>query len=178
MEKLHPKSIWLFFFSFLARGLVIFIFLSFWAGPFFAVIIGITGRENMLGYFLSLLGSWFIVFSLYVIFCYIVARLTYKYWRYELGEDAFKKESGIIWKKYVSIPYEKFKTLIFIAAYLPEYWDFQIFRFKQQVHRRFLMGGRLAGVGAEGRLPGVDKVTAEKLRDELIKRAKQSKQSI
>lgn len=183
MEKLHPKSIWLFFFSFLLRGLVIFIFFSFWAGPFFAVIFlkdrGIVTEQDVLGFIPSMLGLWLIFFALYILICYIWANLTYKYWKYELAEDAFKKESGVIWKKYVSVPYERIQNIDIyrgVFARILGLSDIQI----QTAGASAVSYGRggLAGVMAEGRLPGLGKEDAERLREELIKRAKQSKQSI
>ena len=173
MENLHPKSIWLFFFSFLIRGLIFFVFLSFWAGPFFAVFSGIAGGENVLGYILAVFGLWLIFFGLYILFCYIWAKLTYKYWKYELSEDVFKKESGVIWKKYVSVPYERIQNVDIyrgVFARILGLSDLHI----QTAGASVVSYGRggLAGVGAEGRLPGIGKDVAEKLRDGLIKRAK------
>lgn len=179
MEKLHPKSIWLFFFSFLFRGLIFFIFFSFWLAPFIGAILGVSDNGNVMGYIISFLIGWFIFFILYIVFCYIMAKLTYKYWKYELTEDVFRKESGVIWKKYVSIPYERIQNVDIyrgVFARILGLSDIQV----QTAGASAVYYGRggIAGVGAEGRLPGVDKETAEKLRDELIKRAKQSKQSI
>ncbi len=179
MEKLHPKSIWLFFFSFLIRGLIIFIFLSFWAGPFIAIFFGIAGGKNAFGYVSVMFGLWLIFLVLYILFCYIWAKLTYKYWKYELTKDAFKKESGVIWKKYVSIPYERIQNVDInrgVFARILGLSDIQV----QTAGASAVSYGRggLAGAGAEGRLPGIGKEVAEKLRDEFIKRAKQSKQSI
>lgn len=176
MEKLDPKSIWLFFFSFLARGLVIFIFFSFWALPLLA---GVSVYTNESGFFLALVGVWIVFLGLYILFCYIWAKLTYKYWQYELTEDAFKKESGVIWKKYVSIPYERIQNVDInrgLFARILGVSDLQI----QTAGFSAVSYGRrgLAGAGAEGRLPGIDKGMAENLRDELVRRAKTSKQSI
>lgn len=179
MENLHPKAVWLFFFSFLLRGLIIFIFLSFWAGPFFAVSAGIFGGENVLGYIMAILGLWLIFFGLYILFCYVWARLTYKYWKYELSEDAFKKESGVIWKKYVSVPYERIQNVDIYRGVFARILGLSDLHIQTAGASAVSYGrGGMAGVGAEGRLPGVGKDVAEKLRDELIKRAKQSKQSI
>jgi len=175
MENLHPKSIWLFFFSFLLRGLVIFIFLSFWAGPFFTIL----SEGNIFGYIVALFGLWLIFFGLYILFCYIWAKLTYKYWKYELGEDAFKKESGVIWKKYVSIPYERIQNVDINRGVLARILGLSDLQIQTAGSSAVSYGrGGLAGVGAEGRLPAVGKDTAEKLREELVKRSKQSRQSM
>jgi len=183
MQKLHPKSIWLFFFSFLARGLAIFIFFSFWGIPFFGAILGVAAEAgvgvNIFGYALAIFGLWLIFFALYVLFCYVWANLTYKYWQYELAEDSFRKESGVIWKKYVSVPYERIQNIDInrgLFARILGLSDVQI----QTAGSSAVSYGRggLAGAGAEGRLPGLGKDVAEKLRDELIKKAKQSRQSV
>lgn len=179
MEKLHPKSIWLFFFSFLFRGLMFFIFSGFWILPLFAGFSESFGKISFFGFFLAMFGIWIILFGFYILFCYIMARLTYKYWKYELAENAFKKESGVIWKKYVSIPYERIQNVDIyrgVFARILGLSDVQV----QTAGASAVSYGRggMAGVGAEGRLPGIGKDTAEKLRDELIKRAKESKQSV
>ncbi len=179
MQNLHPKAIWLFFLSFLLRGLIVLIFLSFWAGPFFAIILEITGGANVLGYIVAMFGLWLIFLGLYILFCYVWAKLTYNNWKYELSEDAFKKESGVIWKKYVSIPYERIQNVDIyrgVFARILGLSDLQV----QTAGASAVSYGRggLAGAGAEGRLPGIGKDVAEKLRDELIKKSKQSKQSI
>lgn len=183
MEKLHPKSIWLFFFSFLARGLVIFIFLSFWAGPFFAIFFikdaRIATGGNVYGYIPAMIGLWLIFLGLYILVCYIWANLTYKYWRYELTDDAFRKESGVIWKKYVSVPYERIQNIDINRGVFARILGLSDLHIQTAGSSAVSYGrGGLAGVGSEGRLPGLGKDEAEKLRDELIKRAKQSKQSI
>jgi len=146
---------------------------------FLGVVVKRSGGENLFGYILAIFGLWLIFFGLYIIFCYIWARLTYKYWQYELAEDAFKKESGVIWKKYVSIPYERIQNIDInrgVFARILGLSDIQV----QTAGASAVSYGRggLAGVGAEGRLPGIGKDMAEKLREELIKRAKQSRQPI
>ena len=88
-------------------------------------------------------------------------------------EDVFKKESGVIWKKYVSIPYERIQNVDIyrgVFARILGLSDLHI----QTAGASVVSYGRggLAGVGAEGRLPGIGKDVAEKLRDGLIKRAK------
>lgn len=173
MEELNPKSIWIFFLNFLARGLIIFIFLSIWLSSFLSIIPGVS----TFGSWFKIFGLWLVLFGLYIIFCYVWAKLTYKYWKYELTEDAFRKESGVIWKKYVSIPYERIQNIDINRGVLARILGLSDLQIQTAGSSAISYGrGGLAGVGAEGRLPGLGKDTAEKLRDELIKRSKQSKQ--
>lgn len=185
MQNLDPKSVWIFFFSFLLRGFFIFVFFSFWITPillgFFVSGSGQLEREdvNFIGFFFSMIGLFLVIFGLYAAFCLFMAKLTYKNWKYELAEGAFKKESGVIWKKYVSVPYERIQNIDInrgIFARMLGLSDLQI----QTAGSSAVYYGRggIAGAGSEGRLPALDKNIAEKLRDELVKRAKDSKKSI
>jgi len=100
MEKLDPKSVWIFFVRFLFVGLAISIF-------FFWIWIPtiLAGGIILGGLFGAFLASMIILF-LFVLFCYAWAKLTYRFWLYDITEDTFKMEHGVIWKRYVSIPYE------------------------------------------------------------------------
>lgn len=185
MQKLHPKAIWLFFLKFLFGGLVIFLFLGIWLGSFLSaillVIMGVRNEavEGAGAVFFFIYLTIFLVFLvLYIIFCWVWAKLTYRYYGYELTEDAFKKECGVIWKKYISIPYERIQNIDIyrgVFARILGLSDLQI----QTAGYSASYGRRgVAGAGAEGRLPGLDKSTAEQLREELIERAKGKKQGL
>lgn len=113
--------------------------------------------------------------ALLAILGYIWAKLSYRFYKYELVEDGFRKESGVIWKKYVTIPYERIQNVDIyrgILARMLGLSDLQI-----QTAGMSATVGRygFGGAGAEGRLPGVSQQDAEKLRDGLIKRARGSK---
>ena len=106
-----------------------------------------------------------------IIFLYIWARLTYRFYRYEFTENAVKKEHGVIWKKYVSIPYDRVQNVDIhrgVVARLLGLSDLQI----------QTAGGITAGsygAFAEGRLPGIAKDEAERLREELVQRVQKSR---
>ena len=156
MKQLHPRAIWLFFLnlsSILSVAVLIFI------SMFFIWIFPVTDTRDRLN-ILSGAGAVAIV----IVLLYILARLTYHFYRYEFTENTFKKEHGIIWKKYVSIPYDRVQNVDIyrgIVARLLGLSDLQI----------QTAGGITAGsYGAfsEGRLPGLAKEEAERLREELI----------
>src|SRR3989344_7586794 len=104
MKQLHPKSVWLFFISFLIAGIFIFLFSGLWLLPLLLVAtpVGLGAIGTIIG-----LIAFVFLFILYVLFCYFWAHLTYNNWRYQFTEDAVKIEKGVIWKKYISIPYER-----------------------------------------------------------------------
>jgi len=79
-------------------------------------------------------------------------------------------EKGIIWKRNVSIPYERIQNVDILRGIFARMFglsDLQI----QTAGQSATTGFSLLS-SSEGRLPGLDIQTAEKLRDELIKRAK------
>lgn len=166
MEKLHPKAVWIFFFRFLFQGLIPFFFISIWLTGFLAQLGG-------LGYL------WWVilVFIFFVVFCWIWAKLTYSFWLYDLTEDTFKKECGVIWKKYVSIPYEKIQNVDIYRGILARILGLS----DLMIQTAGYTGGGGSGRGfrmPEGYLPGLGREKAENLRDELIKRAKGNKQGL
>src|SRR3989344_6129941 len=165
MKQLDPKAVWLFFFSVMFRWFFIFVFLGFWLTGFFSGLFGEKDGELSF-YFLNWL--WLIVPAL-LILIWIWAKLSYHFYLYELREDGFRKEHGVILKKYVTIPYDRIQNVDIyrgIIARLLGISDLQI----------QTAGGITAGsYGAfsEGRLPGLPRQVAERIRDELIQRARQ-----
>ena len=104
MQQLDPKSIWLFFIGFIFKWFLVSIAL---------VIYGVVILSNLINGALSfgfLNWLWVIIPAL-LIFFWIWAKLTYHFYRYELREDGFRKELGVIWKKYVTIPYDRIQNV-------------------------------------------------------------------
>lgn len=167
MEKLHPKVVWIFFFQFLFAPL----FLGFFIAPLLIVIQRKISEEAVV-----LPWGWLILgFFLYIIFCYIWAKLTYRFWRYQLTEDAIKIEKGVIWKKYISIPYERIQNVDIYRGVLARLLGLS----DLQIQTAGYSGGYgKYGRGTEGKLPGIDIQTAEQLREDLIKKLKGTKQGL
>jgi uncharacterized membrane protein YdbT with pleckstrin-like domain len=167
MQQLHPKSVWLFFFTGLFQLLIFMIFLSIWLGT---LLLNLNIMRGISGY----VAFAIIIFVILIFLLYIWARLSYRFYRYELTEDGFKKELGVIYKKYVTIPYERIQNVDIYRGILARILglsdlNIQTAGASAQVNRHGVFGA-----GAEGRLPGLLHADAEKLRDELIKRAKHS----
>lgn len=96
---------------------------------------------------------------------FVWAKLTYHFYRYELTDSGFRKELGVIWKVYVTIPYDRIQNVDIyrgILARLLGLSDLQI-----------QTAGISGMVASEGRLPGLSREVAEQLRDEIIQRARQ-----
>src|SRR3989344_2042304 len=168
MKQLNPKVIWLFFIQFIARG--------FFLGIMFSMIFGhvtllYLARGGQVAAGIKFIVSFYLILLVVVlILAYLWARLTYRYYRYELGESAFRKESGVIWKKYTSIPYERIQNVDIYRGLLARILGLSDLNI-QTAGASAVVGRYGGGMGAEGRLPGVSKEEAEKLRDELLNRA-------
>lgn len=174
MQQLYPKAVWLFFFQPISNPL-----LGFWMIWFLVIISFVissaVGGDRVLTVLLFSLPLLPIAIVILLILDYIWAKLAYQFYRYQLTDDAVKIEKGVIWKKYISIPYERIQNVdirrgilarllglsdlhIQTAGYSGGYWQWM--------------------VDPEGRLLGLDIQTAEQLREELIKKVKGTKQGL
>ena len=115
-----------------------------------------------------------IILMSFVLLLYVWARLSYKFYRYELTDDGFKKELGVIYKKYVTIPYERIQNVDIYRGILARILGLSDLNIQTAGASAQVTKYGVFGAGAEGRLPGLLHEDAEKLRDELIKRAKHS----
>ena len=173
MQQLHPKAVWPFFISFLIAGIFIFFFLGIWILPLLLGVAAGAAGLGATGIFISLIGFVFLL-VIYVAFCYFWAHLTYNNWRYQFTEDAVRIEKGVIWKKYISIPYERVQNVDIYRGLLARLLGLSDLQIQTAGYSSY---GK-HGSGSEGRLPGLDPQIAEQLRDELIKRAKGTRQGL
>lgn len=175
MQKLHPRVIWLFFINSMLRWLSLFIFggvylVFFYFGSY------VSSDNTAVNYLANLAVLVYIGAILFiVILSYVWARLSYHFYRYELTDNGFKKESGVIYKQYVTIPYERIQNVDIyrgVIARILGLSDIHV-----QTAGSTVAAGKYGKV-SEGRLPGLAFQDAEKLQDELIKRAKGSKSGV
>jgi len=158
-QLLDPRAIWIFFFQIM--------FLSFFLCFFFLI---------PFFYFLPILTTLLILALLIIIF-YFWAKLTYNCWKYEITEDALRIERGVIWKKYISIPYERIQNVDINRGVLARILGLGALNVQTAGYSG---GGGRYGLltAAEGNLPGLNINIAEQLRDDLIKRAKGTKEGV
>ena len=141
---------------------------SFTILPAFFVVLS-TGNRVLLNMGLSfLLGFIFLV-----IISFIWSRLMYKYYLYEVRDDGFRKEQGVISKKYTTIPYERIQNDDIYRGLMARILGLSDLHIQTA-------GASVSfskyGAGSEGRLQGLSPEVAEQLRDELIRRAKGNNQ--
>jgi membrane protein YdbS with pleckstrin-like domain len=170
MQNLNPKVIWIFFFQFMFGGVFLLFFLIAFITPMFAA--EMADKAISLHFMIFKI---VMIFALYLIFCFAWAKLTYRFWLYDITEDAYKMEQGVIWKRYVSIPYERIQNVDIHRGVIARLLGLSELRIQTAG-----FGGQQGKWGAfsEGRLPGIDKEKAEQLREELISKVKGKKQGL
>lgn len=169
MKQLDPRAVWLMFF----RSILGLFFGIFILGMSLAIVVfGSSSESDRLFWFAYLNWLW-VVIPLCLIFSFVSAKLTYHFTRYELTDMGFRKESGIISKKYVTIPYDRIQNIDIYRTLLARILGLS------DLHIQTAGMSAVAGHGAtaisEGRLLGLSQETAEQLRDELIQQMRQTK---
>ncbi len=162
MKKLDPKAVWLFLFSFMIfvpviGGLILYLIWS-----FFTIDTSVTLDNVLIGFFAWL---WLLVPAL-IILSFVWAKLTVHFYRYELTEAGFRKELGVIYKNYITIPYDRIQNVDINRGIIDRLLGLSTLM--------VYTAGTASAIG-EGTLPGLSREVAEQLRDELIARARQSK---
>lgn len=162
MKQLEPRAVWLFFFGRLTSFFVFAIFIIFMTQPF------VIMSENY---------SLIPVFSLLILLvafaaAFVLAKLEFMFYKYDLVENGFQKEYGIIAKKYVTIPYERIQNIDISQSIIERILG--LYDLNIQTAGLSSGMGRFGSRRAEGMLPGISKKDAEWLRDELIKRSREA----
>ncbi len=168
MQKLHPRAVWLFFVSSFFRWLFLAIILGIWT---VTAVSEISDDISLMGYI-----GWIIAFvCVFAGLLYVWARLTYRFYFYELREDGFRQELGVITKKYVTIPYDRIQNVDIYRGLLARMLGLSALNIQTAGASAQVSRSGIFGSSAEGILPGLSHEDAEKLRDELIRRAKGSR---
>jgi putative membrane protein len=167
MKQLDPKAEKYFFYKLvlsLTIPLLILIFAVFW--PLIVLFISAISGSLSLSYSFTVSNSpffaFFIILILYLLVLRLWARLTYKNYFYELTNKSFRKEKGVIAKKYVDIPYSRIQNIDIHRSLLARILGLSDI---------YIQTAGISGqIVAEGTLPALDPEEALRLRDELISR--------
>jgi len=175
MQKLDPKAVWLFFINSVFGSLFLVAMIMFFIGLSF-----VDQLDSYDGSFAPKIISdifWWlwIVVPAFIVLSFVSAKLTYHFYRYELREDGFRKEYGIIWKKYVTIPYDRIQNVDIYRGILARILGLSDIHIQTAGMSASVGRYGASGVGTEGRLPAISKDEAERIRDELIMRARTSR---
>ncbi len=175
MKKISTRSILIFFFPYLGTavfttGVVVILALP-------IMVVREAGEANLLKFkaYIDVLVPYIPVFMelliLLAVICFILAFLTFYFFSYELTENAFKTARGIIFRKYVTIPYKRIQNIDICqgplerALYLSSIFV-QTANFSGDIERTWK---------TDGYLPGLSKKKALELQEELVRRTKSEK---
>ena len=176
MKQLDPKAVWLFFISFVLRSFIPIIFLSVWGSAFLGNVSESFKSFDSGGMFSFAFLNWlWIIVPAFIVLCFVWAKLTYHFYRYELTDAGFRKELGVIYKKYVTIPYDRIQNVDIYRGILARILGLSDLNIQTAGMSATVGRYGVSGGGSEGRLPALSLEVAEQLRDELIQRARQSK---
>jgi putative membrane protein len=163
MKKLHPNAVWLFFAKAIVSMLLLLVILNVYLLSLYGQ--RVSGEVQIYAFF-SIIELWLILFApMLLIVSYIWARLAYNNYFYSLDARGISKQSGIIWKRNVSIPYKNIQNVDIDRGILARMLGLS----DVQIQTAGLSGGKY-GNRAEGRLPGLSVSDAEKVRDEIMKK--------
>lgn len=177
MNQLHPGAKWLFRLQAYSPLIFVGVFISVWA---FQILRFLAGGSLGIGIFLAVIFYIFFVF----IIAEIYARMSYTRWLYEITNEGIKIENGIIWKKYTSLPYERVQNVDIRRGIIARMIGFSSVEIETAGQSGFGGGygfrfGRRGNkqYHSEGYLPAIDVNGAEKIRELVMKKIKQTHQS-
>ena len=166
MEKLHPGARWIFRVRAYSLFFVPIIFLIVFGFSFLKMLSEILFS----GVFIIAFGS---MIFLLIIFGEIYSRMAYNRWFYEFTKRELKIESGIIFKKYRSIPYQRIQNAEIHRGIIARMFGFSTL----EIHTAGYSGmhSRYGRAKAEGHIPAVSIIAAEKIREFVMDKIARSK---
>ncbi|OHB10412.1 MAG: hypothetical protein A3H60_00245 [Candidatus Zambryskibacteria bacterium RIFCSPLOWO2_02_FULL_44_12b] len=174
MKQLNHKAVWLFFLSSILRLLWVLVFVGIWGVLYWSETAEPSNGLNAQLPLVFLKWLWIIV-PAFLIVCFVWAKLTYHFYRYELTDSGFRKEEGVIYKKYVTIPYDRIQNVDIYRGILARILGLSDLNIQTAGASAAMGRYGTMGISSEGRLPALSREVAEQLRDELIQRTRQTK---
>lgn len=162
MKQLHPGVIWSFRLQAYAILIFVSIFLTFFLFPIFSFFFFFSGIETI-SQLMTLVGYLAVFYiALILVVAELYAKAAYKNYFYELTSKVLKIESGVIWKRYSSIPYERIQNVDITRGVFARKLGFSGIMIQT--------AGYSGQPFAEGNIPGVDLKEAEKIRSFIMKK--------
>src|SRR3989339_1123673 len=172
MKQLDQKAVWLFFIGSIFRWVFFLVMISFWLLSFSEG----AEQSRIGGEFSFTIFNWlWVIIPVFLLLCFLWAKLSYHFYRYELTDLGFRKEYGVIYKKYVTIPYDRIQNVDIYRGILARILGLSDLIIQTAGMSAIVGRYGISGGGSEGRLPALSREIAEQLRDELIQRARQAK---
>lgn len=165
MKKLDPKAVPYFFISrfalFSIYAVAVYIMLGpLWYSPEPQLVDLYNNTRHNAGLILAVLLILGFIFSL------VIAYLNYYFYRYEINDKEFKKEHGIIFKRYVTIPISRIQNIDIQRPLLARLFGLSDLQIQTA-------GYSASRYNTEGRLPALDKAVAKELQAEIATKIEQ-----
>lgn len=158
-RDLHPNATWLFFFSFLGKTFILVVLFGATAfvEPIVAAIMSVS----------------------YLIVLFLIARMLYKNYQFEITENAFHKVHGVFHKRNVSIPFEQIQNVNIRRSVIDQMLGLAHVDIEtagesgsSNGHGRPTIGGLYSP--AEGYIPGISPGEAKDIRNLVLARMQQT----
>lgn len=156
-QSLDPRAIWYFFISHVMTFGVFLI-------PFVSLIFILRIGQNIIPSLLLVLT----VLTVLSVVAFLWSKFTYQLYKYELTDVDFRKEHGVIWKRYVSIPYNRIQNVDIHRGIITRILGLSDVNIQTAGSSAVIGQYGTRGITAEGYLPGLSREVAEQLRDTLI----------
>ncbi len=170
MKELHPGARWLFRLRAYSPLIGITIFMFYFTVDVFNALREKIPDALMQGIIMSTVVTLLVIALVIIIIGEIYARLAYRFWLYDITEECIKIEKGIVWKKYISIPYERIQNVDINRGVIARIMGFSSIEIETAGQSGFVQ--RKKRHHSEGYLPAVDIMHAEEIRDAIVKRIK------
>jgi len=86
--------------------------------------------------------------------------MSYNRWFYDFNNQGLRTERGIIWKKYVTVPYERIQNVEILRGIIARLFGFSSLQ--------IFTAGYSASLRSEGYIPAVSIQEAEEIRNMLM----------
>ena len=169
MRQLDPKAFWLFslrYFFILLCGL--FFGAIFLLTTTIEVFLVSSSRSSLVSGKIMEFGMMLTIIALLISF--IWAKLAYKNYRFGLTPKTIRIEQGVIYKKYVEIPYNRIQNIDIYQGLLARLLGLAVLQIQTAGYSQSRSLSSMY-FNPEGRLLGISSQNAKKLRDELVQRA-------
>ena len=166
-KQLHLGAKW----QFRIGAYVTMIFLSFFIGwmlgfAFVGIATILFGSNATSTIILGIIAFAIFYIIITIIIAEVYARMAYNRWFYEFTDEQLRIESGIIWKRYSNIPYERVQNVDITRGIIARMLGFSTVNIQTAGISYTPKGGR----STEGYIPAVPIQSAEHIREFVMKK--------
>ena len=111
------------------------------------------------------------VMLVFTVICWLWSKWTYRFFKYEIGSENFRRESGVIYKKYTTIPYSRIQNIDINRGIFDRILGLSCVSIQTA-------GSSNPYIVSEGEIPGLPVQVAEQIKEELIQKIGNKEQGL